>query len=233
MSRHGERILVVEDETPMRKYLRTMLEGHGFQAMEAGTLADGLRLAAHDPPDLILLDLGLPDGDGIDLVRRLREWTTVPVIVLSARGREDDKVAALETGADDYLTKPFGAAELHARIQVALRHARSASAPADSTVEIGPIQIDFARREVTVRGAVVHLTPIEYRLLTLLARQAGRVMTHQQLAREIWGDRAVEPIHTLRVHMAALRRKIEEDPGRPQWLITEAGVGYRLRETAR
>jgi two-component system KDP operon response regulator KdpE len=233
VSAPGERILVVEDEVKMRKYLRTVLDGHGFTVIETGTLADGLHAATHDAPDLILLDLGLPDGDGIDLVRRLREWTAVPIIVLSARGREDDKVEALETGADDYLTKPFGANELYARIRVALRHARGVGGASDTVFEVGPIRIDYARREVTVNGEVQHLTPIEYRLLTTLARHVGQVLTHHQLAQEIWGERAVEPVHTLRVHMASLRRKVEEDPGRPMWLVTEVGVGYRLREAPR
>jgi two-component system KDP operon response regulator KdpE len=184
-------------------------------------------------PALILLDLGLPDGDGIDLVRRLRAWSPVPVIVLSARGREGDKVAALDAGADDYLTKPFGVAELLARVRVALRHARAAVAPsADPVLAVGPIHIDQARHEVAVDGAAVKLTPIEFRLLLLLAQNAGKVLTHRHLLREVWGPGSVEHTHYLRVHMAALRRKVEHDAARPHWLLTEPGIGYRLRDAA-
>jgi two-component system, OmpR family, KDP operon response regulator KdpE len=229
----GETVLVVEDEPQMRRFLRATLGANGFRVVEAPTIAEGTAAAAREPPVLVLLDLGLPDGEGIDLVRSLREWSRVPVIVLSARGREDDKVAALDAGADDYLTKPFGVAELLARIRVALRHARATGGGSgDPVVEVGPIRIDQARHEVAVDGAVVHLTPIEFRLLQVLAQHAGKVLTHRHLLREVWGPTAVEHTHYLRVHMAALRRKVERDPARPQWLVTEPGVGYRLRDAA-
>jgi two-component system KDP operon response regulator KdpE len=228
----GDAVLVVEDEPQMRRFLRATLGANGFRVVEAPTIAEGTRAALQEPPALVLLDLGLPDGDGIDLVRSLREWSQVPVIVLSARGREDDKVAALDAGADDYLTKPFGVAELLARIRVALRHARaSGGAAADPVIEAGPIRVDQARHEVTVAGEAVHLTPIEFRLLQLLAQHAGKVLTHRHLLREVWGPGSVEHTHYLRVHMAALRRKIEKDGARPQWLLTEPGVGYRLRDS--
>jgi two-component system KDP operon response regulator KdpE len=223
--------LVVEDDAQLRRYLRASLETHGYRVCEAATLADGHARAVQELPALILLDLGLPDGDGIDLVRKLREWSQTPIIVLSARGREEDKIAALDAGADDYLTKPFGAGELHARIRVALRHARAGTGGSqDPVIAVGPIRIDQDRHEVTVAGAAVHLTPIEYKLLLLLARHAGKVLTHRQLLREVWGPNAVEHTHYVRVHMASLRRKVEKDPARPQWLLTEAGVGYRLRD---
>jgi two-component system, OmpR family, KDP operon response regulator KdpE len=230
LSTPGDTVLVVEDDPQMRRYLRTTLAGHGFRVVEAANLADGGQRAAEEVPDVVLLDLGLPDGDGLELLARLRTWTRVPVIVLSARGREDDKVVALDRGADDYLTKPFGAAELHARIRVALRHARARAGAEDPVIAAGPIRIDQERHEVAVDGAALHLTPIEYRLLVELARHAGRVLTHSHLLREIWGPNALGQSQYLRVHMAALRRKIERDPARPQWLITEAGVGYRLRD---
>jgi two-component system KDP operon response regulator KdpE len=177
---------------------------------------------------VILLDLGLPDGDGLTVLRRISADDRPPVIVLSARGQEGDKVTALDAGAEDYLTKPFGASELLARIRVVLR--RVGGPPIPDVIEVGPIKIDQPRHRVVVDGTEVHLTPIEFRLLLELARQPGRVMTHRQLLREIWGPNAVEEVHYLRVHMGALRRKIEADPARPQWLLTEAGVGYRLRE---
>ena len=223
-------ILVVEDERPMRKFLRTALETRGFQVVEAGTLREAHAAATASPPTAIVLDLGLPDGDGLTLLASMRQWSTAPVIVLSARGREQDKVTALDAGADDYLTKPFSTNELLARIRVALRHAAAHRAPDNPVLEIGPIRIEHARHEVTVNGKPVHLTPIEFRLLALLARHAGKVMTHRQLLLEVWGPRSSQQTHYLRVHMAALRRKIERDPARPQWLATEAGVGYRLRD---
>ncbi len=229
----GLTVLVVEDELAMRRLLRATLEAHGFRVVEAATFADGRRAAAAESPALIILDLGLPDGDGVELVRALREWTAVPTIVVSARDREADKVRALDAGADDYLTKPFGTGELLARMRVALRHAASAAGtpPADAVVEVGPIRMDHGRHEVTVAGELVHLTPIEFRLLALLMQHAGRVLTHRHLLREVWGPGAVEQTHYLRVHMGAVRRKIERDAARPHWLLTEPGVGYRLRDT--
>jgi len=230
MSEPTDTVLVVEDEVPMRRFVRSALASHGFHVLEAGTIHDAEVLATESPPDLVLLDLGLPDGDGLDLLMRLREWSQAPVIVLSARGREEDKVKALDAGADDYLTKPFGTSELFARIRVALRHARAQKSTDDPVVAVGPIKIDQARHEVTVDGALIHLTPIEFRLLALLARHAGKVLTHRQLLHDVWGPRSTHQTHYLRVHMAALRRKVEADPARPRWLITEAGVGYRLRD---
>jgi len=224
----GDVILVVEDEAPMRRFLCSALTSHGFRVAEAGTLASAERLATESQLAAVLLDLGLPDGDGLTLLRQLREWSHAPVIVLSARDREDDKVLALDAGADDYLTKPFGTAELLARIRVALRHARGQAVPDDPVIAIGPMRIDQARHEVAVDGEPVHLTPIEFRLLALLAQHAGKVLTHRQLLHDVWGPRNTHQTHYLRVHMAALRRKIEADPARPRWLITEAGVGYRL-----
>jgi two-component system, OmpR family, KDP operon response regulator KdpE len=226
----GDMILVVEDEAPMRRFLCSALTSHGFRVAEAGTLALAERLATEGRPAAVLLDLGMPDGDGLALLRQLREWSTAPVIVLSARDREDDKVLALDAGADDYLTKPFGTSELLARIRVALRHARGQAVPDDPVITIGPMRIDQARHEVAVDGELVHLTPIEFRLLALLARHGGKVLTHRQLLHDVWGPRNTHQTHYLRVHMAALRRKIEADPARPRWLITEAGVGYRLRD---
>ena len=226
----ADTVLIVEDEVPMRRFLRSALTSHGFRVAEAGTVAEAEALATSAPPAAVLLDLGLPDGDGLELLGRLREWSAASVIVLSARGREDDKVAALDAGADDYLTKPFGTGELLARIRVALRHARARGGAADDPVVVaGPIRVDQARHEVHVEGRLVHLTPIEYRLLVTLARHAGKVLTHRQLLREVWGPRATQT-HYLRVHMAALRRKVEADPARPRWLTTEPGVGYRLRD---
>ena len=221
-------ILVVDDDVQLRRFLRTTLAGHGHSVVEAGSVAEAVDTIGRVQPSVILLDLGLPDGDGLAVLRRLPLEDRPPIIVLSARGQEGDKVTALDAGADDYLTKPFGASELLARIRVALR--RTGGAPAPDVIEVGPIKIDQPRHQVTVSGNEVHLTPIEFRLLIELARLPGRVLTHRQLLREIWGPNAVEEVHYLRVHMGALRRKIEADPARPQWLLTEAGVGYRLRE---
>jgi two-component system, OmpR family, KDP operon response regulator KdpE len=222
-------VLIVEDEVPMRRFLCQALTSHGFSVAEAGSLANAEQLATEIRPSAILLDLGLPDGDGLDLLRTFREWSSAPVIVLSARDREDDKVTALDAGADDYLTKPFGQSELLARIRVALRHARGRETD-NPVIEVGPIRIDRARHEVTIAGKPVHLTPIEFRLLTMLAQHPGKVLTHRHLLTEIWGPRSTEQSHYLRVHMAALRRKIETDSARPRWLTTEPGVGYRLRD---
>jgi two-component system KDP operon response regulator KdpE len=226
----ADTILVVEDEAPMRRFLCAALQSHGFRVAEAGTIAQATRLATEIRPVAVLLDLGMPDGDGLELLRTIRAWSTAPVIVLSARDREDDKVSALDAGADDYLTKPFGTSELLARIRVALRHARAVVSPEDPVLAVGAIRVDQARHEVTVEGRDVHLTPIEFRLLALLARHAGKVLTHRQLLHEVWGPRSTDQTHYLRVHMAALRRKVEADPARPKWLMTEAGVGYRLRD---
>ncbi len=226
----GRTVLVIEDEHAMRRLLRASLEAHGFVVVDAATMAEGRRAATSAAPDLVILDLGLPDGDGLDLVRALREWTRVPIIVVSARDREADKIKALDAGADDYVTKPFGTGELLARMRVALRHAAATSATAAVVLEVGPLRLDHDRHEVTVDGAAVKLTPIEFRLLAYLMQHAGKVLTHRQLLREIWGAGAVEHTHYLRVHMAALRRKIERDAGRPHWLLTEPGVGYRLRD---
>ena len=230
MTTPGPLVLVIEDEPQMRRFLRVSLESHGFRLVEATTAAEGLGLAASHNPEVVLLDLGLPDGDGMGVARRVREWSRMPIIVISARGREADKVEALDAGADDYLTKPFGINELLARIRVALRHAQQASVPSTPILEIGPMRIDLDRREVTVSGSEVHLSPIEYRLLVLLARNAGRVLTHRQLLKEVWGPGHAEQTHYLRVYMASLRRKIEPEPARPRLLATEPGVGYRLRD---
>jgi two-component system KDP operon response regulator KdpE len=221
-------ILVVDDDLQLRRFLRTTLSGHGHLVVEAGSVAEAVAAIERARPAVILLDLGLPDGDGLTVLRRISADDRPPVIVLSARGQEGDKVTALDAGAEDYLTKPFGASELLARIRVVLR--RVGGPPTPDVIEVGPIKIDQPRHRVVVNGTEVHLTPIEFRLLLELARQPGRVMTHRQLLREIWGPNAVEEVHYLRVHMGALRRKIEADPARPQWLLTEAGVGYRLRE---
>lgn len=225
-------ILVIEDEAQTRRFLRATLRAHEYQVVEAATVREGLAQAMSRNPDLILLDLGLPDGDGLDLLRTLRGSMRVPVIVLSARGREPDKVAALDLGADDYLTKPFGVPELLARIRVALR--RAALPPdglPDEVFSAGNIRVDLLRREVLREGEPIHLTPTEYKLLAVLIRSAGRVVTHEVLLREVWGPNALNQPHYLRVYMAQLRHKLEADPARPRLLTTEPGVGYRLRET--
>jgi two-component system KDP operon response regulator KdpE len=220
-------VLIVEDDDQMRRYLRTGLTAHGYRLLEAGTAAEGIRLATEYPPDVVLLDLGLPDRDGIEVARRIREWSTAPILVLSARGQEAQKVAALDAGADDYLVKPFGFDELLARIRVGLRHA--AKGPEGDVVRSGALVLDLGRRRVEVAGKEIHLTPIEYRILATLAKHADRVVTHRQLLQEVWGPRSTEQTHYLRVFMTHLRRKIERDPVRPRLLQTEPGVGYRLR----
>lgn len=231
MKQNAPLVLVVEDEKQVRRFLRAALEAQDYRVAEAANAKDAVVAATTQSPEIVLLDLGLPDGDGIDLARRIREWSRVPIIVLSARGREGDKVAALDAGADDYLTKPFGVNELLARIRVALRHAAEVAAgDAPARIEIGPLRIDLEGREVTADGKPVHLTPIEYRLLVHLARNAGKVLTHRQILKEVWGPPYVEETHYLRVFMAQLRRKIEIDPARPRFLVTEQGVGYRLKE---
>lgn len=224
-------VLVVEDEREMRRFIRASLASHSYRVEEAERASEAISLATSKNPDLMLIDLGLPDGDGIDLTRQLREWNRTPIIVISARGREDDKVAALDAGADDYLTKPFGVNELLARMRVALRHAEErASANAQQVLEFGALRVDLVRREVTLGGAEVHLTPTEYKMLVLLGRNAGKVLTHRQILREVWGHAYESQTHYVRVHMAELRKKIEADPARPKLIVSEPGVGYRLRE---
>jgi two-component system KDP operon response regulator KdpE len=221
--------LLIEDEIQMRRFLRAALQSHEYQLVEATTARDGLAQAAGRNPDVILLDLGLPDGDGIDLTRRIREWSKVPIIVLSARGREEDKVAALDAGADDYLTKPFGVGELLARLRVALRHSTQGASAAEPVFTVGGLRVDFEHRRVFVDDVEVHLTPTEYKLLGTLVRHAGKVLTHRQLLQDVWGPNAVEHAHYVRVYMTQLRRKLERDATRPQFLMTEPGVGYRLK----
>jgi two-component system, OmpR family, KDP operon response regulator KdpE len=231
MTQQGPIVLVVEDEPQMRRFLRTALEVQEFRVVEVETAKEALVATTTHNPEVILLDLGLPDGDGIDLARRVREWSSVPIIVISARGREEDKVAVLDAGADDYLTKPFGVKELLARIRVAQRHAtQRASTQGEPVLEIGPLRLDLGRRDVRVSGREVHLTPIEYRLLAFLARNAGKVLTHRQILKEVWGPPYASEIQYLRVFMAQLRHKVEADPARPVLLLTEPGVGYRMRE---
>jgi two-component system KDP operon response regulator KdpE len=221
-------ILLVEDEPQMRRFLRVSLPAHGYRFVEATSGEEGLQMAAQYVPDLVLLDLGLPDLDGLEVARRLRGWSAVPIIILSARGQEVQKVQALDAGADDYLTKPFGFEELLARIRVALRHvARLATAPA-SIFESSHLRVDLGARRVFVQNREVHLTPIEYRLLTALVEHAGRVVTHRQLLEAVWGPHSSRQTHYLRVYMTHLRHKLEPDPVRPRLFLTEAGVGYRL-----
>jgi len=221
-------IVAIEDDPQIRRFLRTGLESHGFQIHEADAGKLGLIEAANRKPDLVILDLGLPDMDGVEVVKQIREWSSMPVIVLSARTLETDKVAALDAGADDYLTKPFGLGELLARIRVALRHA-SATAQEDGGVfAVASLKVDLPHRRVYRDGNEVHLTPIEYRLLATLVKHAGKVLTHRQLLNEVWGPGHVERSHYLRIYMAGLRHKLETDSARPRFLLTEAGVGYRL-----
>jgi two-component system KDP operon response regulator KdpE len=224
----GPVVLVIEDEPPIRRFLRPTLASQGYRLVESETGEDGLLQAATRQPDLVILDLGLPDMDGLQVIRRLREWTAVPIIVLSARGAESDKVAALDAGADDYVAKPFAVGELLARTRVALRHAALSRESGESTFELGSLRVDLGRRRVWLGETEVRLTPIEYRLLAVLVRHAGKVLTHRQLLQEVWGPGQVEQTHYLRVYMANLRRKLEADPARPRFLRTEPGVGYRL-----
>jgi two-component system KDP operon response regulator KdpE len=229
MSEPAPSILVIEDEAQMRRFLRASLRSSGYQLIEAETGEDGLMQAAAHNPDLILLDLGLPDLDGLVVTERLRQWAKTPIIVISARGQEQDKIKALDLGADDYITKPFGIGELLARIRVALRHAAKTDG-GDAQFSIGELKVDLSRRQVFVAGKEVHLTPIEYRLLATLVKHAGRVLTHRQLLREVWGPNASDQTQYLRVYMGQLRHKLEQNSSRPRYLLTEPGVGYRLRD---
>jgi two-component system KDP operon response regulator KdpE len=222
-------VLVVEDEPQLMRFLRATLPAHGYRVVEARSGAEALVEASTRGPDLVLLDLGLPDLDGIVVTRRIREWSTLPIVVISARGQERDKVEALDAGADDYLTKPFGTEELLARMRVALRHAARSADGEDAVVECGDLRVDLGARVVSRQGEEVRLTRTEYRLVAVLAQHAGKVLTHRQLLREVWGPGSVEETHYLRVYMAQLRHKLESDPARPRHLLTETGVGYRLK----
>ncbi len=226
MTEGGLRVLVVDDEPAIRRFLRASLVAHGHEIFEAATGQEALSGAIAHHPDLIILDLGLPDIEGIEVTRRLREWSKTPIIILSVREHESAKIAALDAGADDYLTKPFGIGELIARMRAAMRHAAPA---AESVFTLGELAMDLGRRVVTVSNHEVQLTPTEYDLLRVLVMNAGRVLTHHQLLRQVWGVGFDEEAHMLRVNISNLRRKIEPDPTRPRYIMTEPGVGYRLR----
>ena len=219
------RLLIVDDEPAVRRFLKNTLTPRGYHISEASTGAEAISMAAQARPDVILLDLGLPDLDGVEVTRVVREWCSTPIIILSVRDREADKVAALDAGADDYLTKPFGTNELMARLRAAMR--RSQQNPEEPVLVSGPLKIDLSQRVVTLNGQHVQLTPTEYDILRVLARQGGKVLTHKNLMREVWGH-VDHDLHTLRVNISNLRRKIEPDPGRPQLLMTEPGIGYRF-----
>ena len=222
-------VLIVEDEKLIRRFVRASLEEEGCRVFEAGTCADGLLEAGANKPDLIVLDLGLPDGNGVDFIRDLRAWSDVPILVLSARSNEKDKIQALDVGADDYLTKPFGVGELRARARALLRRQSRSSDEASPIIEFGEARVDLSRRVVTRHGAQVHLTPIEYRLLCVLLANTGKVMTQRHLLREVWGPASVESNHYLRVYVGHLRQKLEDDATQPKYLLTETGVGYRFQ----
>ncbi|MCU0736324.1 MAG: response regulator [Methylotetracoccus sp.] len=223
-------MVVIEDDPQMRRFLRTSLRSQGFQIFEADTGRRGLVEAGSRKPDLIIVDLGLPDMDGIDVIRALRRWTMLPIIILSARSAEQHKIEALDAGADDYLTKPFGLGELLARIRVALRHSALNPQSGDSEVfTTGGLRVDLQKRLVSVNSHPVHLTPIQYRLLSVLVKHAGKVLTHRQILNEVWGPSYLDNTHYLRIYMSQLRQKLEADPAQPQYLLTESGVGYRLQ----
>ena len=226
MSDHLPLILVVEDEPQIRRFVRAALEDEG-RVIEAGSVVEALNVFAAQAPDLAIIDLGLPDRDGIELIRELRAWTMLPLLVLSARSAETEKVAALDAGADDYLTKPFGVQEMRARVRALLR--RQKGGAGETVIEFGAIRVDRAHRIVTRNGAAIHLTPIEYRLLGVLLNHAGRVLTHRQLLKEVWGPGHAERSHYLRIYIGHLRQKLEADPARPTHLLTETGIGYRFQ----
>jgi two-component system KDP operon response regulator KdpE len=227
MSEEGQRVLVVDDENAIRRYLRAALSAQGFIIYEAANGQEAVNAVVSHHPDLIILDLGLPDFDGIEVTRRLREWSQTPIIILSVREAENDKIAALDAGADDYLTKPFGTGELMARMRVALR--RITNKADEPILQVDNLKMDVSRRVVTVGEDLVSLTPTEYELLHLLLQNAGKVLTHRQLLRQVWGTAYESEMHILRVNISNLRRKIEPDPTRPHYLLTEPGVGYRIR----
>jgi two-component system KDP operon response regulator KdpE len=223
-------ILIIEDELQIRRFLRSALAAHGYALLEAATGQQGLEQAAQLHPDAVILDLGLPDMDGLEVLRCIRSWSAVPIIILTARGQEQDKIALLDAGADDYLTKPFGVGELLARIRAALRRTMSVSASEMPVVIIGELQVDMVHRQVFRAGEQVHLTPIEYKLFVALVRNMGCVVTQRQLLQEVWGPEYTEATHYLRIYMQHLRHKLEADPARPRHLLTEPGVGYRFRD---
>ncbi|MHB1591693.1 MAG: two-component system response regulator KdpE [Sulfuricella sp.] len=227
MSENTPVIVLVEDDKQIRRFVRAALEAEGCHVFEAETVRQGLVEAGTRKPDMVILDLGLPDRDGIEFIRDLRGWSGLPIVVLSARSDETDKIAALDAGADDYLTKPFSVGELLARVRVALRH-RDKTGDGATVVEFGGVRVDLANRIVKRDGLQIHLTPIEYRLLTLLIRDAGKVLTQRQILREVWGPSHIESSHYLRIYMGQLRHKLEDNPAQPRWLLTEVGVGYRL-----
>ncbi|HSB34740.1 MAG TPA: response regulator [Nitrospirota bacterium] len=230
MSEEKELILLIEDEPQMRRFLRITLQSHGYRLVESETGSDGLLQAASRNPDVVLLDLGLPDMDGLEVTNRLREWAQTPIIVISAREQEQDKVKALDAGADDYLTKPFNANELLARIRVAIRHSvRSRLGRDEPVFTLDNLRVDLSQRRVFLDDKEVHLTPIEYKLLMVLIRHAGKVITHRQLLQEVWGPAHVNEVQYLRVYMTQLRHKLETDPTRPRFLMNEPGIGYRLK----
>jgi two-component system KDP operon response regulator KdpE len=221
-------IVLIEDEKLIRRIVRAMLEAEGMRIEEAATAREGLAIAANRRPDLMIIDLGLPDMDGIDVISSLRDWSAVPILVLSARTKEEDKVAALNAGADDYLTKPFDAAELAARIRAMFRRCNRSGTKEISRISFGDVAVDFDARIVKRGGHTIHLTPTEYRLLTALGRHAGRVLTHRQLLQEVWGSKHEESVQYVRIYMGHLRRKLERDAAQPEFIVTESGVGYRL-----
>lgn len=232
MSKHDDKAivaLIIDDEPQIRRLLRVTLEANGYRVFDAATGQDGVVQAAQRRPDVVLLDLGLPDMDGLEVLKRLREWSRVPVILLTVRDREEDKIAALDAGADDYVTKPFATGELLARLRVAHRHAQPG--PEEAVFRSGDIEVDLVRRVVLRKGQEVKLTATEYSLLALLVRHAGRVLTHRQLLQDVWGPTAVQQTHYLRVYVAHLRDKLEADPANPKLIVTESGVGYRLIAT--
>lgn len=228
MTEAGPRVLIIDDERAIRRFLRTVLEAHKYQTFEATSAEEGLPAVTRHRPDVIILDLGLPGIDGIDATRQLREWTDIPIIILSVRDHETDKVAALDAGADDYLTKPFGASELMARLRATLR--RAAHPTSDPKIVVGTLAVDTSRRLVTRDDQEIQLTPTEYDLLRVLITHAGKVLTHRQLLHKVWGESYLGQVHLLRVNISNLRRKLEAEPRRPRYIVTEPGVGYRFRD---
>lgn len=230
MSQNSPAVVIVDDEASIRRFLKASLSVEGFHVLEAASAKDAIRMITQELPDLVLLDLGLPDSDGVEVIREVRGWSSLPIIVLSARGEEQSKILALDAGADDYLTKPFGVGELLARIRVSIRHAaKSGDAASQTTFSFGSVTVDIPSRQVSVDGEEVKLTKLEFDLLATLIRHAGKVVTHRQLLKEVWGSHAVHEPHYVRVFMASLRKKLEKNPARPELLLTEQGVGYRLK----